>query len=588
MKLPSSLLREFASAANQNEEKTNNNAYGTVQISNNQTYVRLDGSDILMPVNSVSNVRNGDRVMVVIENHTATITGNVTSPSATNKDLSELANRVNGKNKVIYSGKEPDGMDFAVGDTWFNTSDEYTIYVWDGSNWSQAELGQNAIAANAIRAKHIYSGSVTADKIAANAVTADKIRANSVTVDKLVVGDMSNLATVNENDPNSMVTTPASLATSWAVISQTTGLRGIIKADASQTQIALSQHQIPNFFAVGDELYYSIRVRAISTARSIGIRVAAYNAEKTLLGSVGKTISITTTFALYTGTISIADGSTWAWANAVYYTLYISDPNGAGDQLRIINAVVGKKSTGNMLVDGTITADKLSADAIDGKTITGATIRTPAGTGWEMIHVENPPAGHAYFEEPMPGSSEDTYMNLQQDGLKSLNLSNTIRSLMASVRLKLYNGGDSASQLIKTIYGWYLKDMVYAPVMYTENGEVATIAPNKSGLTISLTPINIGNFLDFISPWTTLGGCWYYKVGTRVHLHIAVTGLTADTNTNICVMEGGFRPYGTIVAAGRGSTGSDFASMWVASNGTVTIRSTTTNAVVDIEYDAFN
>ena len=130
--------------------------------------------------------------------------------------------------------------------------------------------------------------------------------------------------------------------------------------------------------------------------------------------------------------------------------------------------------------------------------------------------------------------------------------------------------------------------MVYSPRIFTENGEVATISPNKDALTISLTPVDIGSTLQAGSPWSTLGGCYYYKIGTRVHLHIAVTGLTANTNTTVYTMESGFRPYGTVVAAGRGNNGSTFASMWVSTAGVVTVRSANTQAAVDIEYDAFN
>lgn len=573
MKLPSSLLREFASAANQNEEKTNNNAYGTVQISNNQTYVRLDGSDILMPVNSVSNVRNGDRVMVVIENHTATITGNVTSPSATNKDLSELANRVNGKSKVIYSGKEPDGTDFAIGDTWFDTSNEYTIYVWDGSNWSQVELGQNAIAANAVRAKHIYAGSVTAEKIATDAVTADKVKANSISVSKLFIGDMSNLATVNENDENSMVTSPASLATAWAVINQTTGLRGVIKANDSQTQLALSQHQMPNMMSAGDILVFSLRIRAMTTARTVSIRVAAYDKDKVYLGSVGTSIDITTTMGLYSGTIAIRDvttgGSNLTWTNTVYYTLYISDPNGAGDQLRVVRASIRRRTVGSF--------------------------ETGLGPGYTVNYRNNPTVGPVI--ETNIDFGDSVYARLDGGTLTFVEgASGTERSKLYPM---VFNEYAFSGQLLNTEYGWMCPQLFFANNLYTARGEVAVfsdlsdIREEFNGVDDdknlqTLTPSGITIPSAAISEWSTLGGCWLYKIGSRVHLHIAVTGLQPNYNEAITTLAEGYRPYGTIIAAGRGNTGSVFASMWVASNGNVTVRSTTANAAVDIEYDAFN
>lgn len=56
-------------------------AYGTIVVYGTTTYVRLDGSDILTPIVSTTEVNNGERVIVRLKNHTATVTGNVDNPS---------------------------------------------------------------------------------------------------------------------------------------------------------------------------------------------------------------------------------------------------------------------------------------------------------------------------------------------------------------------------------------------------------------------------------------------------------------------------------------------------------------------------
>lgn len=83
MSLSNELIMRFVRAT---KDPTNNKSettlYGTLEESGSRKYVRLDGSDLLTPVASTSDARHGDRVTVMIKNHTATVTGNLSSPSA--------------------------------------------------------------------------------------------------------------------------------------------------------------------------------------------------------------------------------------------------------------------------------------------------------------------------------------------------------------------------------------------------------------------------------------------------------------------------------------------------------------------------
>lgn len=85
MELSRSLLKEFASIANASSEETkiSNQVRGTIKSVGDTKYVQLDGSQSLTPVSEVVDAQDGDRVLVTIENHTATILGNFTfAPSA--------------------------------------------------------------------------------------------------------------------------------------------------------------------------------------------------------------------------------------------------------------------------------------------------------------------------------------------------------------------------------------------------------------------------------------------------------------------------------------------------------------------------
>lgn len=92
MGLSVDLIHEFAKLTNDTNRNTatNNALYGTIVEYNNSKWVKIDGSDLLTPISTVTNVSDGDRVIVGIQNHTATVNGNLTSPSATNKNVQEL------------------------------------------------------------------------------------------------------------------------------------------------------------------------------------------------------------------------------------------------------------------------------------------------------------------------------------------------------------------------------------------------------------------------------------------------------------------------------------------------------------------
>ena len=91
MSLSSELISQFVKITNDSsnpvEETT---VYGTIVEYEGSNYVRLDGSELLTPITTAANVKPGERVTVMIKNHTATVTGNLSSPSARIDDLDGL------------------------------------------------------------------------------------------------------------------------------------------------------------------------------------------------------------------------------------------------------------------------------------------------------------------------------------------------------------------------------------------------------------------------------------------------------------------------------------------------------------------
>lgn len=89
MDLDRSLLKEFAKVVNDVGDKPEPKQYvhGTVTTgAGNTKCVMLDGSDMLTPISEVVNAEAGDRVLVSVSNHQATVIGNITFPPSARKE----------------------------------------------------------------------------------------------------------------------------------------------------------------------------------------------------------------------------------------------------------------------------------------------------------------------------------------------------------------------------------------------------------------------------------------------------------------------------------------------------------------------
>ena len=95
MALSNDLISEFVKATmDKSEPAKESTAYGKIVVKDGKEYVQLDGSDLLTPISTTTVVKEEDRVMVTIKNHTAIVTGDLTNPSASNKDVTEIGDKI--------------------------------------------------------------------------------------------------------------------------------------------------------------------------------------------------------------------------------------------------------------------------------------------------------------------------------------------------------------------------------------------------------------------------------------------------------------------------------------------------------------
>ena len=95
MELSSELVSQFVKATTVEEKPiSEETVYGKIVEYNGSKYVQLDGSDLLTPISSTADAQPGERVTVMIKNHTATVTGNISSPSARTGDVQDIADQI--------------------------------------------------------------------------------------------------------------------------------------------------------------------------------------------------------------------------------------------------------------------------------------------------------------------------------------------------------------------------------------------------------------------------------------------------------------------------------------------------------------
>lgn len=96
MGLSNDLISQFVRATLDSKKDTKKEtlAYGTVVKKEKELYVKIGGSDTLTPVLKTTGISENDLVLVLIKNHTATVIGNVTSPSINDVDVNNLYLRV--------------------------------------------------------------------------------------------------------------------------------------------------------------------------------------------------------------------------------------------------------------------------------------------------------------------------------------------------------------------------------------------------------------------------------------------------------------------------------------------------------------
>lgn len=177
MGISADLAYEFAKVTNDTtKDKDETTVFGTIVEYGGKKYVRIDGSDRMTPYTSTADVKLGERVIVLLKNHSATVTGNVTSPSASSKDLSDT------NKKVADIGSQISEFEIVI-------ADKVSTEIFEAAEGRITDLeAEDVKIKDTLDAYKADIDTLTADNVTINeTLTANKASIDNLTTNKLDV-----------------------------------------------------------------------------------------------------------------------------------------------------------------------------------------------------------------------------------------------------------------------------------------------------------------------------------------------------------------------------------------------------------------
>ena len=215
MGLSNDLISQFVKVTKDNtKQKTESTVYGETVYYKGETYVKLDGSELLTPVKSTTDTIPGDRVAVMIKDHTATITGNLSSPSARKSQVDGIGNKISEFEIVIadkVSTKELDAergrIDDLISDNVF-VKETLTAHDANITNLTTDNATINEkLTANEADISKLKTDKLDAEYASLNYAKIDALNATDAKIGSLqsVVGEFQNLTTTNFTAVNGLI-----------------------------------------------------------------------------------------------------------------------------------------------------------------------------------------------------------------------------------------------------------------------------------------------------------------------------------------------------------------------------------------------
>ena len=216
MGLPIDVINQFCETVVVKENRpTESTVMGTTVKYNGAICVKIDGSDQITPVASTSVVEENQRVQVLIKNHQATITGNLSDPSASGETVKSHGNKITEMDILIAGKVDTDELNAQIARIDTLVSDNVTI----NNNLTATNASINNLQADNVKInENLTAAKADIDSLEAKKIDAEVVEANYATIKNLEAtnadirnlnadyGTFKNLTTENFNSTNAEIT----------------------------------------------------------------------------------------------------------------------------------------------------------------------------------------------------------------------------------------------------------------------------------------------------------------------------------------------------------------------------------------------
>ena len=329
MPLSTDLISQFVKVTkSEPEESKESTAYGTTVEYNGSTYVKLDGSDLLTPIVTTADVKSGERVTVMIKDHTATVTGNISSPAARTGDVKDLGNKISEFEIVIADKVSVAQLEAEIARIDSLVADNVTIK--ERLTASEAEI-DTLIADNVVINEKLTAHDASIENLEATKIDAEIVEAKYATIESLEATD------AKFNNLESTYATIVSLDAQKARIDDLDAK----KLSAEQADLKYANIDFTNIGKAAIENFYA----------TSGIIKDLVIGDQTV---TGKLVGVTIVGDLIEGGTVKADKLVVLGSDGLYYKLNTDGVSTTAEQTEY-NSLNGSVITAN-----TITADKIN------------------------------------------------------------------------------------------------------------------------------------------------------------------------------------------------------------------------------------
>lgn len=382
----------------------------------------------------------------------------------------------NGKSRTVFSTLAATGTDYSTGDVWYQKTGDVITAVWEflAGAWVPKTLGDSTI------------NNLNAAKILAGTLDAARIGAQSLSTEKLLVANLTNLLEDPGFEKNSAVAwNNANASVTKSTTTPRSGTR-CLRVATTTSAFEASRHQTAIAVQPGEQYLFSgwVRMEGAGSGSAGGLELSV---------AYGATAADTTTIAAVTATAAglnstyVRIAGSWTVPAGVYFVRprIVSRDATAGKAYLVDDLAFSRRADGELIVDGAITALKIAADAveanaikadavtsnkiaagaIDGKIITGATVRTAAS---------------------------GARVQLDSTGLKGFDAGGVARTTLGTDGLLTATGATIAGLIRSAVSGQRVELDLDSLMFYAANGSSGSITVGDNGASGQIMAIVAG------------------------------------------------------------------------------------------------